>query len=218
MKLIKWTAAALVLGFVVLYFSLGFIVKKSFERIGPLVTKTEVKIGLVTLSPITGSAAMRKFRLGNPSGYNSPYAVTVGKFHMKMDPGSMMKKTIRVREIVIDQPEIYYEGNNLKEIERNVSNFLPPSKGKKTKPPQKVRIDRIRIQNGKIHWKVDLPLPDIELKDIGKEGDGVQISSAVSMVMKSMTKGVTSGVASLGSQVKDTTQGALKSVKKIFKR
>jgi hypothetical protein len=56
---------------VVIYFSLNTIVKKSAERVGPALTKVEVKLRQASLSPFSGEGAMSDLVAGNPASYKS---------------------------------------------------------------------------------------------------------------------------------------------------
>ena len=53
---------------IVIYLSLNTIVKKRVEAMGPAITKVDVKLRQVSLSPFSGLGAMSDLVVGNPAG------------------------------------------------------------------------------------------------------------------------------------------------------
>ena len=76
MKKVLLIVAVLVVVAVVALFVVGSnldgIVKKAVETAGPKITQTSVTLDGVSLSPRSGSGAIKGLTVGNPSGYSSP--------------------------------------------------------------------------------------------------------------------------------------------------
>jgi uncharacterized protein involved in outer membrane biogenesis len=204
----------IVAGVVVMYMSLNSIIRSAVETYGPEVTKTEVKLGGVNVSPFTGSARLSNLLIGNPKGYKAPSAFKLGALRMSVDVGSLRSDKVVIRDLVISAPEITYEpgpgGNNLKVIQQNAQAFTGGS-GKKAEGAQakggetKVVIDRLRVEKPKLHVSapqlqseaLTLELPDIEMRDIGKKGDGASFSEVVELIMKDVNSKTATAVANV---------------------
>ncbi|MFQ5930568.1 MAG: hypothetical protein ACE5MK_12805, partial [Acidobacteriota bacterium] len=201
-------------GVVVMYMSLNSIIRSAVETYGPEVTKTEVKLGGVNVSPFTGSASLSNLLIGNPEGYKAPSAFKLGALRMSVDVGSLRSDKIVIHDIVITAPEITYEpgpgGNNLKVIQKNATGFTGGG-GKEAKGAQgeggetKVVIDRLRVEKPRLNVRAPqlkgetliLELPDVEMKDIGKQGDGASFGEVVELIMKDVNSKTAKAVANV---------------------
>jgi len=204
----------IVAGVVVMYMSLNSLIRSAVETYGPEVTKTEVKLGGVNVSPFTGSASLSNLLIGNPKGYKAPSAFKLGALRMSVDVGSLRSDKVVIRDLVITAPEITYEpgpgGNNLTVIQKNATGYTGGG-GKEAKGAQaegggtKVVIDRLRVEKPKLNVNVPqlkgeplvLELPDIEMKDIGKKGDGASFSEVVELIMKDVNSKTATAVANV---------------------
>lgn len=201
-------------GVVVMYMSLNSIIRSAVETYGPEVTKTEVKLGGVNVSPFTGSASLSNLLIGNPKGYKAPSAFKLGALRMSVDVGSLQSDKVVIHDIVITAPEITYEpgpgGNNLKVIQKNATGFAGGG-SKKAKGAQgeggetKVIIDRLRVEKPRLNVRAPqlkgetliLELPDVEMKDIGKQGDGASFGEVVELIMKDVNSKTAKAVANV---------------------
>ena len=96
----------LVLLFVVVgavYFTFGSILKNGIETAGSLILDTEVTVDFVGVSPLSGSGGIRELRIGNPEGFNSPYAMELGSMDINVNVGSIFSDTIVIESIVINR-------------------------------------------------------------------------------------------------------------------
>lgn len=237
MKKISWilgiaVAALIIIALVIGIFYLGPIIKIGMEQVGPKVTQVTIKVDNVDVSIMTGSAAIKGLLIGNPQGYTSPQAISVGTVAVKLDPLSITSNKIVVQSIHVESPEITFEGtpsnNNLSKILENVNSFsknvLPPS-GSSTannKPAPKIEVDDFLITGAKVHLHLsgivnkDVALPDIHLTDLGKDSNGLtpaELTSAVLSAVSSDTISVvTSTLVNLGQSFKGLGQSAVKTM------
>ena len=63
-----------------------WLVKKGVEKVGPQITKTEMKLDKVSISILSGSGALHGFTLGNPEGYKTPSAIKFGEASVGVRP------------------------------------------------------------------------------------------------------------------------------------
>src|SRR5580658_1533342 len=99
-----------VVGLVVVFFSLNSIVKKAVETVGAKMTQVDVRLGSADISPFSGSGKLSKLFVGNPSGYSTPFAVQMDTIKVGVQIGSVTSDTIVVNEINVQSPEIYFDG------------------------------------------------------------------------------------------------------------
>jgi hypothetical protein len=201
-------------GLVFLYLSLNRVIRSAVETYGPQVTKSDVKLGSVNVSPFSGNALLSNLIVGNPQGFKTPSAFTLGAMSVSLDVRSLLSDTVAIREIVISAPEITYElgpgGSNLTALQKNVEAYAGAGAKSGSGTPQaqgggkKVIIDRLRVEKSKLNVSVGVPLqaqtttlelPDIEMKDIGKKGEGASMADVVEKILEEVNRHAAKAVA-----------------------
>src|SRR3989442_6138202 len=99
-----------VLAVAVSIFYLGAIVKKGVEKVGPTITKTEMKVDGVTVSLLSGNAKFSGLVIGNPEGFKSESAIKMGSVSATVQPSSVFSDKIVVKSVNVQGPEITFEG------------------------------------------------------------------------------------------------------------
>ena len=208
----------IVLVLVAVSFFLGNLVKAGVETAGPKITQTPLTVDAVNISVLTGSAGVKGFVLGNPEGYKSPNAISVGQAAVRLAPMSVFSDKVVVKSIEVRAPEITFEGNplganNLKKIMDNVSAFSGGSAAPDTNAPspqpkagKKLEVDKFVVTGAKVHFNgATLTLPDIQLTDLGTGPDGITPASLIKEVMGQITtdtlKAVAGSAADLGKDL-----------------
>jgi len=203
------------------------IVKTGIVTVAPTITQTTVTLDSVGISLLTGSASVKGLVVGNPSGYLSASAISIGKAAVSISPGSLLSDKIVIHSIEINAPEITFEGNpfgenNLNKILANVNSAAgaaapataSPSAGKK--PAKKLEVDDFLLAGAKVHVQLtgllnkqlNLTLPDIHLTDLGKGTGGI---TAVDLTQKVLQEVIADTVKAVGSAAgKITGQGVNK--------
>ncbi len=185
--------------------NLGPLVKKTVNTVGPKVTKTDVSVADVSISIFSGEAKIKEFLLGNPKGFKTAKAMSVGSISVDIDEGSITKNPIVINKIEIIGPEITYEKisgtDNFKQLLKNVQSSAKSEKkeaakssSKSDKPAKKIVIENVIIKDAKAHLvmamlggkEITAPMPDIHLKDIGKEKDGATPAEAFEKIFSSI--------------------------------
>jgi uncharacterized protein involved in outer membrane biogenesis len=217
---------------------LGSIVKAGVVSVGPVVTKTPVKLGAATLSIFSGAGKLSDFELGNPEGFNSEFATKVGSVALAVSPGSIFADKVVIRSINVQAPEITFEqglgGNNLSKILANVQAMAGTGTNKTAQasgPGKKLQVDEFVVSGGRITVAATmlggkgatLPLPEIRLGQMGQGPEGITPAELIEKVMGSVTsatvKAVAEGAGELAKQGldigKQTGGAAAESAKKI---
>ncbi|HZI30998.1 MAG TPA: hypothetical protein VFF11_01585, partial [Candidatus Binatia bacterium] len=106
---------------VVMGFFLGDVIKAGMQTVGPKVTQTTLTVDSVNVSMLTGSAGVNGLVLGNPEGYKSANAISVGKAGVSIAPMSVLADKVVIHSVEVRDAVITFEGNpiganNLKKI------------------------------------------------------------------------------------------------------
>lgn len=200
-----------------LYSSLDTLIQAAVEKYGSEITQAEVTLDGVELDLASGKGALRGLTVGNPEGFETPSAFELGAISIELDIGTIASDTIVIKKIVIDQPGVTYElsgdGNNIDAIRNNVDAYMAKhglAKGGDAEKEQdegpKLIIENLYVRGGTVSVSATIlkgksmtaPLPDIHLKDIGKEEGGASPGEVVERVMTSLGDGAAKAVGGLG--------------------
>lgn len=196
-KLWLFVAVVAVLALVVVIFglsNLGPLIKKAVNTQGPKITGTELSLGDVDVSLLSGQVKLQKFLLGNPQGFSSPHAVAVKSIYVDVDEKSLTGETIIIERIEVVGPDIYYEkgagSDNFKALQRNLSKSAgsgsSTASAESGESSKKLLIRELVIRGGQVHLAVkglagqdiSATLPDIQMKNIGQKKAGVSPAEA----------------------------------------
>lgn len=209
---------------VLVILNLGDLVKTAVEKFGPPITKTEVRLGAADISILTGSGTLSEFYLGNPEGFSMPSAVECGTIRVKVVTDSLTTDRLIIEEVYVDSPVISYEKrgstDNFQTIVNNIKKTVAGEKKQKAKAEEqgpdaksevKIQINNFIVKNGKINLggslldafgekAVGIALPDIHMKDIGKDKDTTP-AEAFAQILGELTGDVTGTVTEVGKQL-----------------
>jgi hypothetical protein len=210
----KWIVRLLLLVIVVLIagvFAAGSFldagIKRGVEYVGPKVTKVDVKLNSVSLSLLSGSGQIKDLVVGNPEGFKSPSAISVGSSSLAVNPGSILSDKIIVKSINVQAPEITFEtsdlfNSNLKKIMNNIDETTggsskEPAAAKEptpgSSPSKKLQVDDFVVNGAKLHISLNAlgqnltataPLPQIRLSNLGTGPDGITGAELTKVVLK----------------------------------
>ena len=196
-------------------------IKKGVETIGPQVTKVDVKVAGVSLSLLSGSGKVKGLVLGNPQGYQTPHAISVGSTSVSLSPGSLLSDKIVVRSIRVEAPEITFEGtlqgNNLSKILDNVKGAASGSgtdPAKQDAPPgdkagKKIQVDDFLMTGAKVNMSiagmggksVPVVLPDIHFTNLGTGAEGITAADLTQRVLQEVVASATKAAASYATEI-----------------
>lgn len=213
------------------YFLLSNIdgyIKTAMEKYGSEATQAEVKVGGVKIGLKDGSGQITNISIGNPKGFTSPQAFSLGEVKVVIDPASVTKNVIHIKEVLIDKPQIVYEpnlagGGNLETIQKNVAAYVAKMSGSSSggasgsaapssasKDEKKLIIDRVTIQGGRVSIKHQAlaqanantyaELPALNLRDIGKAKGGATPAEVSNEIIRAISQqAARAAVSSLGN-------------------
>jgi hypothetical protein len=204
---------------------LDSIVKMGMETVGPKITQVSIKVDAVNLSLLNGSARVKGFVVGNPEGYKTPQAISVGSAAVGVNPLTIFSDKIVVRSVRIEAPEITFEGglggNNLSKIMDNVNavakNGGPAATNTTAKagnePGRKMEVDDFLITGAIVHVsltgiggrEMTLTLPDIHLTNLGTDRAGITATDLTRRVLGAITTATIKAVANATTDIGKVT-------------
>ena len=206
-------AIAVVIAIIIFGLSnLGPIIKQAVNSYGPEITKTELHVDDVGISIFSAEAKIKRFFLGNPTGFKTPSAMKVGSVLVNVDEKSLTSNPIVVDRIEVITPEITYEkigqNDNFNAILKNITKTSDSEKrsketSEKEGTGKKLIIRNFIVKDGKVNLdlsvygikdkqQISATLPNIHLKDIGKKKNGASPAEAFKEIFAALYGTITS--------------------------
>ena len=190
----------LLVAYVSMQFFLGGIVKTAVNKFGPGLTQTKVVLDGAKISPLSGVGTLTGLSVGNPTGWSPGDAFRLGKAHVSMEPFSVMKETIVINELVVEQPEFLYEtkivSSNIGDLLKNIEQSMGSGKAEEPKTkdgrPIKLVVKKLVLKDGRVTLGVGgqaiaIPLPQIDMLDVGVKEGGITPAQLAVAVMRHIT-------------------------------
>jgi len=195
--------------------SLDSLVASAIRTFGPEITGVSIRLDRVTIEAMDGRASLHGLVVGNPPGFSTDHALSLGEISMTLDLDSLTRDVIVIKQVSIVKPDVTYElgpgGSNLDAIQRNVDRYIAQHRGGSSQRAErngrkKLVIEDLYIKNATAHVsaavmqssEMSVPVPDLHLRDIGKRSGGATAGEVVKQVLGALTHGVTRTVASRG--------------------
>ena len=231
MKKILWGAGLslvllIIIAAIVVGLCLGGIVKSGINRYGPAITQTPLTVDSVSLSLLTGSATIKGLVVGNPPGYQTPQAISIGEISVGINPATVLSDKVVIRHLKVDSAAITFEGgfsgNNLTAIKNNVNGTAakggPVATNSAARPAasRKLEVDDLDITNAKVSGSLrlfagkeisisNLPIPEIHLTGLGTGPEGITATDLTQRVLSALTDAV---LQALEKDAGNLTKGA----------
>jgi uncharacterized protein involved in outer membrane biogenesis len=187
-------------------------VKHGIETIGSQLTQVDVKLDAVKLSLLSGSGEIKGLVVGNPNGYSTPNAISVGSAGLAVKPASLFSDKVVIRYIHVDSPDITLEGNlsgnNLSQILSNVESATgggktnAPAAAGQAKPGKKLEVDDLVITGARVSLslkgsgqRTTVTLPDIHLADLGTGPEGITSADLTKQVLQAIERAALNAAA-----------------------
>jgi hypothetical protein len=229
-----WAGLALVAVLVVgvgawwLHSSLDGMVQRAIGHYGSQMTGSRVSVDAVELSTTDGRGVIRGLMVGSPAGFRAPHVVKVGVIDVSLDARTIADPVVVIKRIAIESPDVIYEKGesqtNFEAIQQHIVQVLGkpadrPDSGTGSQP-RRLIVQELVIRNARAQataaglagQTISTTLPDITLRDIGRERGGVTPAQLGQIVTKALTQRL---VASLGFErafksLGDRVKGLLK--------
>ena len=227
----------------VVLLSLERLVRTGIERVGTEQAQVAVTVQGVRISLLAGRARVDGLTVVNPSGYQSPVALTVRSIAAQLDWASLASHRIVLPEVVIDGPELTFEGslsdNNLETIRKNligsarVEGGQDPASGGQTNT---FVIRRLRIVDTRVNLRLragsfessgeGIRLKPITLEHLGDPAHPMSTADLAAKVFGALTQeavgsiGKTAGglVGKGADEAGKTVERAVEGLKRLFSK
>lgn len=192
-------------GFAVYYVlsSLDGMVKTAIETYGSQATETTVLVDSVQIVLKDGSGAIRGLTVGNPQGFATPQAFSLGQVATQVDLNSLSEEVTVIEHIIVQAPEVFFELNeagetNLGVLKQNLSSAnsgtsASSSANRDSGAEPKYIIRKLLFTDGNIHARAvalnqdyELKLPQIEMSNLGGK-NGATPKQIAEQVLKTLT-------------------------------
>lgn len=223
--------ALAIITLIVLGACLNRIVKNGIETYGPRLTRTAVSLDAVHLSLLTGSAKINGLTVGNPQGYKTPNAISVGLIAVGLNPLSVLSRKVVIRSIRLESPEISFDGglagNNLSQILDNVTSTgqrggtLSTNAAAAPKSEKRFEVDDLVVTGAKVQVFITgigmskpqlIELPAIHLTNLGKGGEGITAADLTRRVLAAISSATLETMAQAAATL-DTNAATLKQLR-----
>jgi uncharacterized protein involved in outer membrane biogenesis len=218
------------------YHSLDAQIASAIRRYGSEMTGVPVGLSSAHIAIADGRGTLRGLIVGNPDGFKTKHALSLGEISMTLDIGSLTTDVIRIKELTLIKPEVTYEyassGSNLEVLQRNIERSIAQqrSDAKNTQSDKKLVIEHLYIKSGTASVSAEMlngdvlsvPIADLHLQNIGKKSDGTTAGEAMRQIFGPLVQQVGTAVASLGVKAAGKTiqkgvEAATQTIKGLFK-
>jgi len=165
--------------------NLDSIVKAAIEKFGSEATKTTVRVSSVKIKLSRGEGAIFGLTVANPSGFSSPYVITLDNISVRIEVKSIASNPVVIDNILVSGAEVFYEmkedgTTNVDVLRKNLAASASSKEEHQHKSRKgkeiKLRVRKLVFEKGKVHVHVakvmeqpfSIELPRLELADIGQ--------------------------------------------------
>lgn len=231
-KIFLLTIVLLIVASVIfLYSSLNDVVKKGIETVGSDILGVPVSVSKVEISLKEGSAQISGLQIGNPTGFKTDNAFSLGKIRLAIDTSYLTTDTIKINDLTIVDPKINYElaagKNNIGVIKKNIEAKKSPSDKKSTgerrssnKASKSFIVENISFSGGNVTTLIgslekNVNLPEINIQNIGNKNNPASAKQVANVIMAEITRNIIQNT-DLG-EIRDQIQGRRKEIKNKVK-
>jgi len=185
-------------------FYLDSLVKGGIEVVGSEVLGVEVRVGGVSLSPLSGQGSISGLTIANPEGFDSPYAFELGEVALQLDIGSLRSDVIEITSVAIDTPRITYETDIRTDNIRTLLARVGGEGGEEqttasgSSAGKDLLIREFRMLDPQLDVitpiaSAPVPLPEIVINDIGTGDNGASAQEVLQLILGRINRAVLEG-------------------------
>ncbi|MBP1589883.1 MAG: hypothetical protein ILO10_06775 [Kiritimatiellae bacterium] len=224
LKALLWVIGIIVVLAVVVELWLGSLVKWSVNNVAPKLLGVPTSVETVRLAPLRGKVFLENLHVGNPEGFHTDGIFDLAKMVVDLDMKSLLSDSIVIKEITIGGMEVTYEQGLL---HSNVGTLLDNLSGDQEKEAEeeveekpeeeaaeggkKVVIKKFSLADSKVRVAatgmmglgLPIPLPSMELEDIGAKTGGATVKDVIIELLKDVGGLVTGAITGVGGAVVD---------------
>ncbi|MDZ7682906.1 MAG: hypothetical protein U5J63_14625 [Fodinibius sp.] len=164
------------IGALVLSFTLDSMIESNLESTTTKMLDTSVEVENVQVSILDGSGTIDGITIHNPEGFSDNPALSLKQISLKLDVYSLLSDTVVVKNVEVQQPQVYFEqkvsGSNLDALSSNLSGGSSSSVN--------MVINYLLVQDGSVTLSTEIggeksaakaTFDRIELEGVGRQGN-----------------------------------------------
>lgn len=210
-------------GIIVLSFSFrgGTIIKTAVNTMGGQFLGVPVSVEDVSFYPLTGKVSLRNLIISNPEGFKSDYLFKMGELNVNLAMLDIICGKVHIEQILVEGPHVIFDKklttSNVNELLKILDEKYPQQeKGKNEKEESgAVVIDELIVREGKVNLNLvgslPLPLAELHLKDVGKDG-AMLPGQVIGFVFKQIIYSVFKAVGGVAEMAVDGVVGGVKAI------
>jgi hypothetical protein len=207
------------------------LIRKGIVHYGSQVLQTPVGVSQVQLTVADGVGQIKELTIANPAGFQAANLVEAKMIELQLDMRTLTDATVVIRRIELIAPMIRYEKgpemSNFEALQRNLANTAnskPAQPGKTESAARKLIVEEFIIRDASVTIvipmlggkELSVPLPDLQLKDIGKAKGGItaeafssEITQALLAQLRASIK-IENLIPSTGDALRKIGEGAMR--------
>jgi hypothetical protein len=181
--------------------NLNSIVKKIVEDAGSNALGTHVALNSAEINLTEARAALAGLTIANPKGFNERNAFELGGIEVVLDPATVTGNEIVIPSIIIDKATLTFEqigsNNNLQVLMNNLdsSSDSGATANDATDTEILIVIEELHLNDAsmtiiadQVSKPLNVSLPDITVRNIGRRGAGVTPDQATEAIIQPILK------------------------------
>ena len=233
LRIVLLAIVVLIVGIVVvIHFFGNSLLKTGIETAASTTLRVGVTINDMDFSILGAKVGFQGLVIDNPPGYKYKKLLEVGDARIAVSAGSLLKDTIKIKEIKFDGVNVVLEqkgvtSNNLQDIIKAIPKSEEEPEDETKKTAKKLHIDKLELTNITVNAKllpvpgkadtVTLKLDPIVMTDLGSD-DKLDVATLTGKILLAIATGVAKqGAGLLPESVTDamsTTLGITAEVRK----
>jgi hypothetical protein len=167
------------------------IARKGIEKGSTYALGVPTTLGSANVGILSGTFGLSKLNVGNPQGFAAPHFLSLGEGGVQVSLNTLRQSTVELPVLSLSNLDVSLErkgdSSNYKVILDNLAKLQSGSGSKPaSKDDTRFVIRELSLKNIKVHLdlvggpgfvneltKIDIPIDEIKLKDVGKTGTGV---------------------------------------------
>jgi hypothetical protein len=225
LKVVVGLVVALGVAVGVLLFYVDSVAKTAIEHGGTQALGVATTLERIHISLFGGEAALKELRIANPGGFSQAPFMGLGSGELALSLGSLGSDTIVIPRVrlagILVNLEQKNQANNIKPILDRIKSFsgaAPSSGSAPAGEEKKFVLEYLAIEDVKVNAvldllgrvsQVNLVLPKIELRNLGKDQGGMPLAELVQKIVQVILDVAAKSSASLAPELAGLLRGEL---------
>jgi hypothetical protein len=228
MKILGWVIGLVVaaVAAVVAYLLLNSdsLIESGIEQYGSDYLGADVSVAEVSLQLADGTARIRSLEVGNPTGFDGPYALRLSEVELGLDLENVGSDLVVVRNMRVDSASVAAVARahrtNFQQLLANLNDAAgaeegvqPGVVGENGAEPRFI-VDHFEFTNADVSLTSDLlgetalDIPDIKLSGIGRKTNGATALELTRQILGPISAAISRAAVSEGVQLEGVKQHA----------